>query len=215
MGVWKGHCSSIFSWIRWDTPNYRHRDFFCIQMSYLIAPTQARCIATDFIHLCKSFSYLKYVQSTFLCDHSCICRNRFYWPYRCPIYVQVGQLRCGNSLRASLRRPESLPGMLLSTPRQSSSVYQLVYAQQQLPRGNLQGCLKFPPGEQLMKLVKHFIAKPVGAQQSTLWRISPLKQKGPMSHLCRDWLGSFWNPTGNEWLSALGARTGKSLLSQL
>lgn len=114
-------------------------------MGYLIAPTQARCIATGFLQLCKSFSYLKYVQSTFLCDHSCICRNRFYWPYRCPIYVQVGQLCCGNSLRASLRRPESLPGMLLSTPRQSSSVYQLVFAQQQLPRGNLQGCLKFPP----------------------------------------------------------------------
>lgn len=85
-----------------ETPQTIDTGIFYIQLSYLIAPTQARCIATDFLQLCKSFSYLKYVQSTFLCDHSCICRNRFYWPYRCPIYVQVGQLCCGNSLRASL-----------------------------------------------------------------------------------------------------------------
>ena len=44
--------------------------------------------------------------------------------------------------------------MLFSTLRQSSRAYQLAYAQQQLPRGDLQGCSKCPPWRAAVEIVQ-------------------------------------------------------------
>lgn len=177
--------------------------------------TQTRKILIFFNYV-KAFPVLSmYEGLSYVTVHHCICRNSFYWPYRCPIYIQFGQSSCRNGLGVSLGRPESPLRVLLSAPRQSSHVSQLACAQQQLPGGNLLGCSRSRPGEQLSKLVKRFVVKPEGDHPSTLSHISPLNQTSPMSLWCRDWLGSSWPPRGNEWLSTLGVHTGKSLLSQL
>ena len=190
---------------------------FYIQLGY--GPTWSHPHKQDplllvFFNYVKAFSiYLKYVQRTFLCDHSCICRNSFYWPYRCPIYVQFGQFCCGNGLRASLGRPESPPGMLFSTLRQSSRAYQLAYAQQQLPKGDLQGCSKSLPWRVAVEIVQtlHSEASRSSAEHFVAhWSIEPNQSHvSSMQRLA----GEF--PPGNKWLSALGVHTGKSLLSQL
>lgn len=80
-----------------------------------------------------------------LCGHSCICRSSFYWPYRCPVCVQFGQSCCRNGLGTSLELQHCLSiGLCIAAAAQ----------------GSLQGCSN-SPGEQLSKLVKCFIVKPV------------------------------------------------------
>lgn len=74
-------------------------------------------------------------------------------------------------------------------------------------QGSLQGCTN-SPGEQLSKLVKCIIVKPV-VQLSTLSHISALNQTSPvLIHA-----GEFLESLGNKWLSALGVHAGKFLLS--
>lgn len=72
---------------------------------------------------------------------------------------------------------------------------------------SLQGCSN-SPGEQLSKLVKCFLVKPV-AQLSTVSHISALNQTSPVPP------GS-WGVPGvprEQWLSSLGVHAGKSLPS--
>lgn len=72
----------------------------------------------------------------------------------------------------------------------------VVPMQQQLLRGSLEGCSNSPSEDQLSNLVNCFTVKPAGIWPSTLLHISPLNQTSPMSHLCREWLGSSWTCQG-------------------
>lgn len=137
---------------------------------YTTTPTQARSTDTDFLQL-----FLSPVESTMLCDHSCICRSSFCRPCRCPACVQFGQFCCRNGLRTSLGLQHRLStGLCVAAAAQ----------------GSLQGCAN-SPGEQLSKPVKCFIVKP-GVQLSSLSHISAMNQTSPVLMDA----GSSWSPQG-------------------
>lgn len=213
MRVCKGHCSSIFSWIRWDTPNCSHGDILypAGPWSYMITPTQERSIATDFLQQCKSFSYLTYKGLSYVTipasaetvstDHTGILF--MYSLVNSAVGTASGHLWEGQSRHPgcySARRGKA--AVSISWSMHSSSC----------PGGICRAVQNPPPQRAAVEIGQMLHSEARSAEKFVAYQSTEPNQSRVL--LMQKLAGEFPEPPGNEWQSRLGVHTGKSLLSQ-